>query len=105
MAASCAASRPHSWIGCPSRASRMASAVPQLPAPITVIGSARRVCIRGSLVNQTRLRRSRRLGQQGVEIDQRQDKIWKAALDDQVGNDFARKWKQHAGTEAADQAL
>src|SRR5579863_7285210 len=104
MSSSCALSRPQSCVECPSRASKMASAVPQEPAPMTVIGSVRRVCI--LLIHQVRLLRGLlRLAEQSVEIHQRQEEIGEAAFDDQIGNHFARIGKQHAGTETTDQAL
>src|SRR5260221_658840 len=103
MASSCAPSRPHSWVACPSRANKMASAVPQEPAPMTVIGSARRVI--QPLIHRGGRRSLLRLREQRVEIDQRQEEIGESTLDDEVGDHFARVRKQQARAEAADQAL
>src|ERR1700688_2370745 len=92
----------------------MASAVPQEPAPMTVIGSVRRYCIGDSylatgsgLVDQTLLllRHLRRLRKQGVEVDQGEEKIREAALHDQIRNHLARVRKQDARAKAADQTL
>src|SRR6202021_2060283 len=92
----------------------MASAVPQEPAPMTVIGSVRRYCIgdsylatRCGLVEQTLLllRHFRRLRKQGVEVDQGEEKIREATLHDQVRNHFAGVRKQDGGAKAADQAF
>src|ERR1700733_15843344 len=85
----------------------MASAVPHEPAPTTAIGCWRALGTQtgSSLVDQSGLRRFRRLSEQGVEIDQRQEKIRETPFDDEIGNDLPRIREQNAGTEAADEAL
>src|ERR1700677_996231 len=90
----------------------MASAVPQEPAPITVIGAKSGLCMvetvppRGPrLVDEPRLRLLRRLREQRVEIHQREQEVRESALGDQIRDDFAGIGKQNARTEASDQSL
>src|SRR5204863_10002206 len=47
------------------------------------------------LVDQPGLWGFRRLSEQRVEIDQRQEKIRESPFDDEIGNDFPRIWEQN----------